>query len=126
MINKVISASKLLHVKIVESVCVSLASLDLGDEGIHHAVVVVVVSESLNFNDKGENPVDVVAVPHAVVVVSESLDLGNKGENYVAVALYFNRGSIQSADTVSCSPKKPVVVVVSCNNGSIQRAPTIP
>ena len=72
-------------------------------EGVHHAVVVV--SNSLNLEDKGEDPFAVVCVYHAVVVVSESLDLGNKGENSVAVVVSFNSGSIQCADTVSCSLK---------------------
>ena len=94
MINKVISATKLFRVKIVELVC---ASLDLGAEGIHHAIV----------------------------VVSESLDLGDKGENPVAVVVSFNSGSIQRADTVSCSPESPVVVVASFNSASIQRANSV-
>jgi hypothetical protein len=78
MISKVISDTKLFRGKIVESVC---ESLDLGNkgghpivvvvsldsEGVHHTVVVV--SESLDLEDTGENPVTVVGIYHAVFVL---------------------------------------------------------
>ena len=111
MISKVISATKLLWCKIVELVC---ESLDLGAEGVHHAVVVI-LSDSLNFGYLGENPVDVVGVPRAVVVVSDSLDLGDKGANLLLL-LCPSIAAVSNVPTLLAAPPKPTRFSSGTNN----------
>ena len=126
MTSKVFYATKLFRGKIVALVCETLGlghrgghpinvAVFLHVEGVHHAVVVV--SEGINLEDKGEDPFSVVRVYHAIVVVYESPDLGGKGkgENLVAVVVFVNSGSVQRSNTVSSSPETHIVVVVSCN-----------